>query len=77
MSTFNKANGYPADADVIYGDTDSIMIHTASTDLEAVTRMGHAIKKEVGWGMVRGGGAVSLVPSNEAFERMPVQVSPP
>ncbi|KAL6785075.1 POLA1 [Auxenochlorella protothecoides x Auxenochlorella symbiontica] len=34
-------------AEVIYGDTDSIMIHTASTDLEAVTRMGHAIKKEV------------------------------
>lgn len=34
-------------AEVIYGDTDSIMIHTGSTDLEAVMKLGHSIKREV------------------------------
>ena len=27
MSTYNKANGYEADCDVIYGDTDSVMVN--------------------------------------------------
>ncbi len=27
MSMFNKANGYEADCDVIYGDTDSVMVN--------------------------------------------------
>ena len=33
--------------DVIYGDTDSIMIHTNSRDLEEVRQIGNRIKKEV------------------------------
>eukprot|EP00946_MAST-07B_sp_MAST-7B-sp1_P002978 g2978.t1 len=33
--------------DVIYGDTDSIMIYTNSTDLEKVTEIGRKVKREV------------------------------
>lgn len=33
--------------DVIYGDTDSIMVNTKSTDLEEAYRIGKTIKKEV------------------------------
>ena len=33
--------------DVIYGDTDSVMINTNSTDLAAVKEMGNLVKKEV------------------------------
>ena len=33
--------------EVIYGDTDSIMINTASTDLAVVKDMGNQVKKEV------------------------------
>lgn len=27
MAMFTKANGYPADSEVIYGDTDSVMVN--------------------------------------------------
>lgn len=27
QETYTKANGYPADCEVIYGDTDSVMVH--------------------------------------------------
>ena len=33
--------------DVIYGDTDSIMIHTNSTDVETVFKLGQKVKAEV------------------------------
>ena len=33
--------------DVIYGDTDSVMINTNSTDLEAVKTIGNQVKREV------------------------------
>jgi DNA polymerase alpha subunit A len=33
--------------EVIYGDTDSIMIHTNTTDLGAVKKMGHEFKNKV------------------------------
>lgn len=33
--------------DIIYGDTDSVMINTNSTDLAAVKEMGNMVKKEV------------------------------
>ena len=33
--------------DVIYGDTDSIMIHTGADDLAKVMQLGYAVKKEV------------------------------
>jgi DNA polymerase alpha subunit A len=34
--------------EVIYGDTDSVMIHTASTDIKAVKEMGNKVKARVG-----------------------------
>ncbi|KAK2077328.1 hypothetical protein QBZ16_004962 [Prototheca wickerhamii] len=34
-------------AEVIYGDTDSIMVHTGSADLDAVLKLGAALKREV------------------------------
>lgn len=33
---------------VIYGDTDSIMVYTGSDNLGEVVKLGQAIKKEVG-----------------------------
>lgn len=33
--------------DIIYGDTDSVMINSNSTDLAAVKEMGNLVKKEV------------------------------
>jgi hypothetical protein len=35
------------DLDVIYGDTDSIMINTRSTELQAVLKIGHRLKEEI------------------------------
>ena len=32
--------------DVIYGDTDSIMINSNSTDIEQVTKLGNKVKYE-------------------------------
>lgn len=35
------------DKDVIYGDTDSIMVDSGCDDLDAARKLGYAIKKEV------------------------------
>ena len=35
MAKYTTANGYAANADVIYGDTDSVMIKFNCTDLKA------------------------------------------
>ena len=43
--------------DVIYGDTDSIMINTNSTDLAAVKQTGNSVRKEVGLGLGLGLGS--------------------
>uniref|UniRef100_A0A1D1ZQR0 DNA polymerase n=1 Tax=Auxenochlorella protothecoides TaxID=3075 RepID=A0A1D1ZQR0_AUXPR len=40
MSTFNKASGYPADADVIYGDTDSVMVNFGVPDTATAMALG-------------------------------------
>ncbi|RKP12455.1 delta DNA polymerase [Piptocephalis cylindrospora] len=38
---FTKANGYPADAQVIYGDTDSVMVRFGVDNLEQAMALGH------------------------------------
>eukprot|EP00955_Chlamydomonas_euryale_P069670 360530-Chlamydomonas_euryale.AAC.3 len=40
MSMYNKANGYEADADVIYGDTDSVMVNFGVQDTERAMALG-------------------------------------
>jgi len=40
MKKYNTANGYAANADVIYGDTDSVMIKFNVTDLKEAMRLG-------------------------------------
>lgn len=37
---FTKANGYPADAQVIYGDTDSVMVRFGVNNLEKAMSLG-------------------------------------
>lgn len=45
QSTVNLATHL--EMNVIYGDTDSIMVYTNSTDLEEVKKMGHTLRKSV------------------------------
>ena len=40
LKKYTRANGYPADADVIYGDTDSVMVLFGVPDTETAMRMG-------------------------------------
>ncbi|KAG1677462.1 hypothetical protein FOA52_001918 [Chlamydomonas sp. UWO 241] len=40
MSMFNKANGYEADCDVIYGDTDSVMVNFGVADTARAMDLG-------------------------------------
>ena len=40
MKKYTRANGYPADADVIYGDTDSVMVLFGVPDTETAMNMG-------------------------------------
>lgn len=38
---------HPAPVQVIYGDTDSIMVYTSSENLQEVVKLGQQIKREV------------------------------
>ena len=38
--TYNKANGYEADCEVIYGDTDSVMVHFKVPDVARAMELG-------------------------------------
>jgi DNA polymerase delta subunit 1 len=40
-------NGYKFDAEVIYGDTDSIMVKFGTDDIEEAIKLGKEISKEV------------------------------
>lgn len=45
--TYCKANGYPADAHVIYGDTDSVMVKFGVKDVPTAMKLGAEAAKEV------------------------------
>ena len=38
--TYNKANGYETDCEVIYGDTDSVMVHFKVPDVARAMELG-------------------------------------
>ena len=38
--TYNKANGYEADCEVIYGDTDSVMVHFKVPEVARAMELG-------------------------------------
>jgi hypothetical protein len=40
MSTYNKENGYAEDCDVIYGDTDSVMVNFKAETVEEAMALG-------------------------------------
>lgn len=40
MNHFTVKNGYPCNADVVYGDTDSVMINFGINDMESVMKLG-------------------------------------
>ncbi len=40
MNHFTVKNGYQCNADVIYGDTDSVMINFGLQDMETVMKLG-------------------------------------
>lgn len=40
---YTKANGYDDDAQVIYGDTDSVMVRFGCKDLETSMRLGKSV----------------------------------
>lgn len=45
MATFNRANGYEEDCDVIYGDTDSVMVNFKVPTVEAAMKLGQVISR--------------------------------
>lgn len=40
INFYNKKNGYKEDADVIYGDTDSVMINFKTLDIKEAMELG-------------------------------------
>jgi len=42
LEKFTKANGYEFDSQVIYGDTDSVMVKFGTSDIE--TKTGAAVR---------------------------------
>lgn len=40
VNKFNKQNGYQENADVVYGDTDSVMINFGINDMKTVMQLG-------------------------------------
>ena len=44
---FSKANGYDADCNVIYGDTDSVMVDFREPDCAKAMELGRAAAAEV------------------------------
>ena len=40
MEKYNKANGYEEDSDVIYGDTDSVMVNFRVASTERAMELG-------------------------------------
>jgi DNA polymerase delta subunit 1 len=47
MEKYTRANGYPADADVIYGDTDSVMVLFGVEDTAKAMDLGREAAEEV------------------------------
>lgn len=47
MEKYNRANGYTHDADVIYGDTDSVMVYFGVDDTAAAMQLGLEAAEEV------------------------------
>lgn len=45
--TYTIANGFPADAQVIYGDTDSVMVKFGVSDVATAMKLGAEAAKEV------------------------------
>lgn len=40
MAKYTRANGYEADCDVIYGDTDSVMVNFSVSDIARAMELG-------------------------------------
>lgn len=59
---FNTKNGYEFDAQVIYGDTDSVMVKFGGQDLEAVMKLGKEAAEYVSKNFIR--------PINLEFEKV-------
>ena len=47
--------------DVIYGDTDSIMINTNSRNFDEVFKLGNKVRRNKGWGVTRSEGEEGYV----------------
>lgn len=45
--TYNKANGYETDCEVIYGDTDSVMVHFKVPDVARAMELGREAAESV------------------------------
>ena len=64
-------------AQVIYGDTDSIMVYTGSENLAEVVKLGQQIKREVRGGGGGGGGGGRARGSRTNVVRSPLHAWPP
>jgi DNA polymerase elongation subunit (family B) len=43
--TYTRANGYPADCEIIYGDTDSVMVDFRVPDTAAAMDLGRVMTR--------------------------------